>query len=1015
MKNRHTDASDSGGVQRNTKRQRRIGRTDGSLQVSEDGGDLLDIQLDSNSISVENSITRSLRASTKSPVISTTSTQVTTTNSTLVDKPVQKEFVPDHGKKYKCKYCAYSSNIKANRNRHQSTCRGIRQKHSRNKTFNSAECNYCGLLVPGDSLDKHLDTCIYNPDSDPITSLLLTYTSTTTLSTKQNYQDSSGYNDPIDLEFTTAWSPLSQPSLQETPQVSSNTNPTAISSSKAKNPSTFKFTLGQVSSASDIAVSAARPVVQEETPDSHFLVDPVIDNSDQDSSETCESDNASCRKEGQLSSNKARLQSNKSGEILNEAATASTRGLGHRTDGLKDRLSDMNIRRFMAQDMQNWSKRRLSIALTSRGLPSTGQKATLIARFFNPEYAQESYAASRSISIQLQEVKETYSISTMTRVIALHLVCTEEFHEAMGGTVIHPTTFVLQKNWICNIFVPGAALQFENADKWYQHVYSRKESIIRAAQKICHEIPAELKSKSMSSVQAPRPQSPQQISNPVRDNVFRYQEMRRRVLDTAKMCAEEQYNIRKETGLILLQKDSESQQKVLKGLYYLQEAESECNASLHDFSFETAVIGYIDRLISTKNWNETAYESTAALQAHIKSIHQQAITLIMKEHDFAPIYLPSSLRTTVFTRSTQRTSEVLEHVKAPEPLDLSLWSDSSMKDCSTRMVQALPLIFGAVDPQRFEFTMAFFLSISERLSSLSSTTPKCKPGCTPRRGRDTALLAARTIPFEDLLHDNVYHMKKLFEILQQESLLRSRTDMEKEECRQTSEKTWLRIIALVSLYYGCLAEPGSILTVIEKLLQDLGSCFIRDGLSTFASTTTMSSTGKITRIELAGGKIKYELPAENNRPCSELSWSHRQRLLLAEFGRFFRGSIITAYRITAYVIPIPSSKDNQWRSLVFDSLLYWTRDCGCRDCKLPLDFTAVEATNPPFMRIGTLMSVLVKYCVLAGATPLGLFIIILQRSSTWTAKHGGARSATFEASKLTTPKAVQVVPYFVYL
>jgi hypothetical protein len=116
--------------------------------------------------------------------------------------------------------------------------------------------------------------------------------------------------------------------------------------------------------------------------------------------------------------------------------------------------------------------------------------------------------------------------------------------------------------------------------------------------------------------------------------------------------------------------------------------------------------------------------------------------------------------------------------------------------------------------------MQYFLGICKRLSHLDTVG-------SPGHGRGTAtgrFKNARYIALADLLHNNIYHTRRLFDLLLAQT---GGVPLEKHvgHALANARKTWLRMIAVIAFYYSGVAEPGYILSVTERLLNDLITCF----------------------------------------------------------------------------------------------------------------------------------------------------------------------------------------------
>lgn len=118
--------------------------------------------------------------------------------------------------------------------------------------------------------------------------------------------------------------------------------------------------------------------------------------------------------------------------------------------------------------------------------------------------------------------------------------------------------------------------------------------------------------------------------------------------------------------------------------------------------------------------------------------------------------------------------------------------------------------FGQVDRDQFRGNVAYFLRIDRRPHSLER-----------KEGRGHKAQSGWTldkIRHFDLLVDNLYHAKALLEEL-------SKYPPAKVSGSVSPNRTWLRMVALVSLYYGCLAEPGIFVSAMDRLLHDIATFY----------------------------------------------------------------------------------------------------------------------------------------------------------------------------------------------
>jgi len=144
-------------------------------------------------------------------------------------------------------------------------------------------------------------------------------------------------------------------------------------------------------------------------------------------------------------------------------------------------------------------------------------------------------AGEKLAQIQEEDEDDYPDDDAVIKKLALYLASTEEFHEAIGGTVTDPSCIYLCKTWISNIHIPGRYSRFGSLKSWFSSEYTTKKlqlKIIAKAECIYHELPAKLKIKGVTGVVSFDPDP--QLTTRYRDDIFRYHEMRRRLLSAEK-------------------------------------------------------------------------------------------------------------------------------------------------------------------------------------------------------------------------------------------------------------------------------------------------------------------------------------------------------------------------------------------------------------------------------------------------------------------------------------------------
>ena len=479
---------------------------------------------------------------------------------------------------------------------------------------------------------------------------------------------------------------------------------------------------------------------------------------------------------------------------------------------------------FTYEELISWSRDRLRGALQALGLSCKGSRWQLITRLITRDRPTDEMCEEAGIKLSKIQKEDECSYpddDTVTKILALHLVCTEEFHEAMGGTVFEPESFHLSKEWLSNVHIPGRYGRYQSFERWHKNAFRRiRPRVVAEAQHLYRELPSHLKVMGMNNVVSPAAISPL-ISNRVREDIFRYQEMRRRLLDTAKHCAQQQTAIQNCKPNSSFEQDSQHQQHIQVKLLLLQQTEIECRGLIDTSVLEPKIIDRIDVLLSRMTATELENPvSLSVLRAESRRTFKAAIAELSKRLEFETNYFFPELPVSPISRITPNTFNV-KRVASQTGTESTLWSYGSFHDHATRLANRLQFLFDGVDPRRFQTNMRYFLGIQDRLPQLNSGQyPKRRVGRNSRRRK--FFQSSDLLP-GDLLHDNVYHGKTLLDTLlmeNQEFLSRRRPDTPKY-----ARKTWTRMLAILSLAYGLIDESAYLLSATERLLNDLSACF----------------------------------------------------------------------------------------------------------------------------------------------------------------------------------------------
>lgn len=472
------------------------------------------------------------------------------------------------------------------------------------------------------------------------------------------------------------------------------------------------------------------------------------------------------------------------------------------------------------QNLKVFSKDQLCQALTFLGLECSGSRHELTLRLV---------AKSKPIIIQCEEAgielsrveRESYDIypeeERVINILALHLVCTYEFHELMGGTVLDPQCIKLDKDWLSNVQLPGRCSRWKSFKSWMGSFSKKLQmAVIAEAEAMYRDFPPELKILGVRYVFSFPPSS--DFSTPLRDDIFRYHEMRHRLLDTIKHCTTQQFGIKNSRHPSFFEHESPDQQHVLLKLLLLQQAEVECRQQLSSTTLEPAFLHHLDILISRTGMLDRNPESLSLISETVSKTIQAAIASISEKHAFRPNYYLEEIFCSPIHKATPMRFKIKEpSTPRSEPVISTLFSHGSLHEHAHRLGCSLQSLFDGIDFQGFQTNMQYFAGIDERLPKLTSGEYPSRRKNHP--GRRAKFFQSEDLLPSDLLHDNVYHTRSLLETIFIEN--NTMSDAAAAEAR----KTWLRMLGVLSITYGLTDEPSRLLSITERLLQDLMACF----------------------------------------------------------------------------------------------------------------------------------------------------------------------------------------------
>ena len=396
-------------------------------------------------------------------------------------------------------------------------------------------------------------------------------------------------------------------------------------------------------------------------------------------------------------------------------------------------------------------------------------------------FGQESTASHIPGFMQTSalEVAETYD---SVELIALHLACSPHFHQAMR-TVGNLDSRSLNTHWLCSLDLPEREIpKYSDDIAWLEHYRrSRKEKdIINRATEIWEALPRTLRTPLEGPIQGPTPLFNDHWTA-IREDLFRYHEMRWDLLETEKRLDE-----------LRSVMESEETHQQSKQMLTLKTAEKDCQIALSATTFQSKVVREIDTILLgiPYSFAPSVYEGSGLAS------HKAAISEIMRRYD-VDFGLPqhrSKFRSVNYSFLKAADLPTHDYPISCNPLSSTLSQHGSLADHDKRLASEVSFIFEEVEINLFETTFLAFFGIDKRLDEIKTMAP----------------IESRDLDPRDLLHDNLAHARLHFD------MLKAVANDGLEESPMND--IWRRLVAIVALCYGCTSEPSFFLTTMDHQL-----------------------------------------------------------------------------------------------------------------------------------------------------------------------------------------------------
>jgi len=183
--------------------------------------------------------------------------------------------------------------------------------------------------------------------------------------------------------------------------------------------------------------------------------------------------------------------------------------------------------------------------------------------------------------------------------------------------------------------------------------------------------------------------------------------------------------------------------------------------------------------------------------------HEHAIKWIMDHNNFIPQQKSQEQIATPFIKKHRQTKRV-PNPGNDEPISSKV-PPPSITNCDLRLIHYSSHVLSEVDNELFQKKFLGFYHTRTRLEHINTGDSR---------------LTRTFFRTEDQFHDNLVHLHGLLDVIQREVLIISQ--------HINVERLRLKLIAIVTICFGCTSEPAFFLTtmdrMLQKLMRDLSGC-----------------------------------------------------------------------------------------------------------------------------------------------------------------------------------------------
>ncbi|KAE9373250.1 hypothetical protein N431DRAFT_465547 [Stipitochalara longipes BDJ] len=528
-----------------------------------------------------------------------------------------------------------------------------------------------------------------------------------------------------------------------------------------------------------------------------------------------------------------------------------------------------------------------------------------------------------------------YSNADAIETLALHLVCTNAYHQVMRSDKKSVVAGGIHRKWLCKVPISGKSRAFNSSDAfWLKHYSSHnlEEKVIARAEELFDSVPTDhVPTEDWDLRRAMLPAFDLEW-NSLRGDLFFYQELRRDIIDLQKRCSEQFYQIATgDSDFLSEAQQADIPQATLKKLFNVQGAGIECRQKLTSTTMENATIEAIDGLLSVISSEPS---STPGAMFPGKCQHGMAIRWIMSTYDFSPEepweFMLSKPWTLLRHKhglhgDTTYALHPTKFQKGARPTRTDQPIEEPLGELDTILAGYVDMVLKEIDRTRFNANFKAFNAIRIRLPEML-TRGSSKKSLAETRD-EWGRVQAGHMESADLLHDNIFHAQAL------KSIILEKLQHHPAAQLKYIEQTWLRLIAIIAICFGCTSEPAFFLTTMDMLLDQLR---YHIGLSFDIFSETVA--GKLKIFNLTPQSTSFTVGSKTfadivSAPCGEsldydpvLLEDHEYRMTFGELARCVRGSVVAAVYTTKAFYKMPPFEVPA--RFIFQSLLGWKATCA---------------------------------------------------------------------------------------